>query len=493
MVSAASDPGGLGSRQTSGVLTIEPRFQYEIARGRSPSRSTPRGLPPRALLGALVALVAGCGSDGARILDADPRAIGQPRPLGPEPADRGSASEPFAPGAGGGLNAPAGRPSGSNIASSASGAGGGEGSPPGVAPEGGEFVWRLPPGFPEPVVPADNPMTLAKVELGRHLFYDERLSSNETTSCATCHRQALAFTDGRATALGSTGQATARGSMSLANVAYATTLTWSHPYLTELERQAAVPIFGDDPIELGWTSEAELEARLASIPEYERMFEAAFPDDPAPISTRNVTRALATFQRTLISGRSAYDRWAYDADEGAISDSARRGFELFYSERLECFHCHLGFNLSDQVSYSGRVFEEAPFHNTGLYNLDGAGAFPAASPGIYELTRDPADMGKFKAPTLRNIAVTAPYMHDGSIATLSAVLDHYAAGGRTLSSGPNAGVGSESPLRSELIRGFELSEQERADVIAFLESLTDPSFLTNPAFADPWPTADPNP
>jgi cytochrome c peroxidase len=257
--------------------------------------------------------------------------------------------------------------------------------------------------------------------------------------------------------------------------------------MTELERQAALPLFGEDPVELGWTSELELEERLASIPEYPALFGAAFPDDAEPVSTRNTTRALAAFERTLISGRSPYDRWAYDADESALSDSARRGFELFYSERLECFHCHVGFNLSDQVSYSGRAFPEAPFHNTGLYNIDGQGAFPAPSTGVYELTQQAADMGKFKAPSLRNVAVTAPYMHDGSVASLSEVLDHYAAGGRTITAGPNAGVGSESPLRSNLIRGFELSEQERADVIAFLEALTDESFLTNPDFENPWP------
>jgi cytochrome c peroxidase len=145
------------------------------------------------------------------------------------------------------------------------------------------------------------------------------------------------------------------------------------------------------------------------------------------------------------------------------------------------------------VSYRGRAFPETPFHNTGLYNIDGQGGFPASSPGVYELTQDPADMGKFKAPTLRNIAVTAPYMHDGSIATLSEVLDHYAAGGRTIASGPNAGVGSDSPLRSDLIRGFDLSAQERTDVLAFLQSLTDDAFLTNPAYANPWPSRASNP
>jgi cytochrome c peroxidase len=434
--------------------------------------------------------ISGCGGDEARILDADPRAMDAPS-RSPTSATRppdAASPGPSASGSGGAAGGPVASNAGRGVGGNA-----GEPDPGEPDPGAGDFVWSLPPGFPEPIVPEDNAMTWPKVELGRHLFYDERLSKNETASCATCHRQALAFTDGRPTGLGSTGQSHTRGSMSLANVAYATTLTWSHPYLTELERQAAVPLFGESPVELGWTSEAELAARLASIAEYEALFAAAFPDDAAPISVGNAARSLACFERTLVSGRSPYDRWAYDADEGAISASARRGFELFYSEKLECFHCHLGFNLSDQVSYRGRAFPETPFHNTGLYNIDGQGGFPASSPGVYELTQDPADMGKFKAPTLRNIAVTAPYMHDGSIATLSEVLDHYAAGGRTIASGPNAGVGSASPLRSDLIRGFDLSEQERTDVLAFLQSLTDDTFLTNPAYANPWPSRASNP
>ena len=362
---------------------------------------------------------------------------------------------------------------------------GGSSADAGLPPEM-EFVWNLPPGFPPPYVPPDNPMTTAKVELGRRLFYDERLSGNETMSCASCHRPELAFTDGRAVTVGSTGQAHRRGAMSLANIAYSTTLTWSHPSLTELERQAAVPLFGDDPVEMGFRSEGELEARLTSIPEYEPLFAAAFPEEAAPISARNVARALATFERTLISGNSPYDRWLYRGDQSRMSESARRGFVLFYSERLECFHCHLGFTFSDQVRYAAQAFPAAAFHNTGLYNVDGSGAYPEADTGSFELTRNPADMGKFKAPTLRNIALTAPYMHDGSIATLDAVLDHYAAGGRTISEGPSAGAGSASPLRSDLIRGFELTASERADVIAFLESLTDTTFINDPKHQNPW-------
>ncbi|HEY0713216.1 MAG TPA: MbnH family di-heme enzyme, partial [Polyangia bacterium] len=334
------------------------------------------------------------------------------------------------------------------------------------------YAWVLPKGFPVPEVPADNPMSAAKVELGRHLFYDARLSMNQTQSCASCHKQAQAFTDGRATGLGSTGEPHTRGSMSLANIAYATTLTWANPLLRTLEAQAAVPLFGDRPVELGMLGqEAELIARVTAEPRYPELFSKAFPSEPAPITVPNVLRALSTFQRTLISGNSPYDRYLH-GDAAAISASAKRGEALFNSERLECFHCHVGFNLQDSVNYVGKGFPEIAFHNTGLYNVDGKGGYPAPNRGILELTGRAEDMGRFRVPTLRNIAVTAPYMHDGSIATLSEVLDHYAAAGRTISSGPNAGVGSTSPLKSTLMIGFTLTAEERADVIAFLESLT---------------------
>lgn len=347
------------------------------------------------------------------------------------------------------------------------------------------FDWQLPSGFPVPAVPDDNPMSAAKVELGRYLFYDTRLSANRTQACASCHEQARAFTDGRATSLGSTGSSTPRNAQSLANVAYAATLTWANPLQTSLERQALVPLFGDNPVELGMSAQADLEARLLGVALYQQLFRAAFPDDGA-ITTHHVVQALASFQRTLLSGSSPFDRWLYGSDPDALSASAKRGYELFNSERLECFHCHVGFNLTDHVTFADDPFYSAPFHNTGLYNIDGKGAYPEPNTGVYDVTRDKADMGRFKAPTLRNIALTAPYMHDGSIATLGEVLDHYAAGGRTIASGANAGNGSASPRKSVLIAGFELSASERADVLAFLESLTDEQFVTDPRFSNPW-------
>jgi cytochrome c peroxidase len=350
------------------------------------------------------------------------------------------------------------------------------------------YDWQLPKGFPKPAVPADNPMTADKVELGRHLFYDQRLSDNSEQSCASCHQQELAFTDGLARAVGSTGELHPRGSMSLGNVAYASTLTWANPLFRDLERQALVPIFSDAPVELGLREQSELVERLAEVDAYQELFAKAFPEQPSPITANNAMKALASFQRTMITGNSPFDRYQYRSDESAMSEAALRGLALFSGERLECFHCHVGFNLSDHTNYAGKAFFAQPFHNTGLYNLDDLGAFPEPNRGVFEISGEPRDMGRFKAPSLRNVAVTAPYMHDGSIATLSEVLDHYAAGGRTIADGPYRGDGSRNPLKSNLIGGFELSEDERADVLAFLESLTDEEFLADPRFSNPWPT-----
>jgi cytochrome c peroxidase len=156
------------------------------------------------------------------------------------------------------------------------------------------------------------------------------------------------------------------------------------------------------------------------------------------------------------------------------------------SEATECFHCHGGFNFTGTVDYEGKGFAEVEFHNNALYNIDGQGAYPASNTGVAEISGEPEDMGRFKAPSLRNVGVTAPYMHDGSIGTLEEVIEHYNAGGRTIASGPHAGVGSESPLRSEFMKRMDLSPQDKRDLVAFLRSLTDSMFLRDPRFSNPW-------
>jgi cytochrome c peroxidase len=338
----------------------------------------------------------------------------------------------------------------------------------------GPYQWDLPPGFPFPNVPADNLMTVEKVKLGRYLFYDRRLSYNQTQSCASCHKQELAFSDGRARAQGSTGQLNSRSAMSLVNVAYSPVLTWANPNLRSLEQQVLVPLFGEAPVELGMAGhESLLMSRLAADAVYRRLFAQAFPGVPEPFTVANLAKAIACFERTISSGDSPYDEYLSGDDRNAISDAAKRGEQLFYSEKMECHHCHNGFTFSADLDYFGKGFPEVQFQNNGLYNLTGRLSYPDDNPGIFEFTRRPEDVGKFKPPGLRNIAVTAPYMHDGSIATLRDVIEHYAAGGQ-----PN-------PNRSEFVKPLDVSEQDKTDILAFLVTLTGRKILCDPRLSDP--------
>ncbi len=335
------------------------------------------------------------------------------------------------------------------------------------------FDWQLPRGFPAPPVPPGNPMNTAKVELGRRLFYDTRLSVNGGQSCASCHRQELAFTDGVARAKGTTGERHPRSSMSLVNAGYAPVLTWADPKLTELEVQALIPMFGTEPVELGLRGQEEtllIALRRDSV--YRRLFAAAFPGDADAFRIDNITRALAAFQRTIISTRSPYDRYRYGGDESAISPAAKRGEILFFSgEKAGCFQCHGGWNFSGPVRYADGPPVEAEFHNTGLYYT-----YRAPNTGLHRHTGKAEDEGRFRAPTLRNIAITGPYMHDGSVATLAEAIEHYSKGGRA----------SAHPAKSSILRPLSLSSSEKADLIEFLRSLTDEELLKDPRWSNPW-------
>lgn len=354
----------------------------------------------------------------------------------------------------------------------------------------GTFHWDLrEKGLPEPEVPADNPITNEKIALGRHLFYDKRLSGNGTTSCGSCHMQSKAFTDGRARAVGSTGQLTNMGAPTLTNVAFNRTFAWANPTLRSLEQQILVPLFNEHPIEMGVTdaTSPEILQRLRDDDRYPEMFRAAFATATDPVTWANITAAITSFERTLISGDSKYDRAL--RQQATLTPSEQRGMDLFFGERAECHHCHNGINMADQQTYVGAFEEPLLFHNTGLYNVGGTGAYPEPNTGVHEVTGKPDDMGMFRAPTLRNIAKTAPYMHDGSLATLRDVVDFYADGGRNITTGTNAGDGRQNPHKDSLIVGNDLSDSERNDLVAFLNTLTDENFLTNPAFSDPFPSS----
>ncbi|MDB4976079.1 MAG: cytochrome peroxidase [Myxococcaceae bacterium] len=342
------------------------------------------------------------------------------------------------------------------------------------APE--RFDLGLPREVAAPRPSADNPLTRAKVELGRQLFFERKLSADGTFACASCHRPELAYTDGLVVARGLSGESLPRNTQSLANVAYFEALTWANPKLHTLEGQALVPLLATRPRELGVAKLMdEVCARLREEPAYVERFERAFPTQAEPIDMANIVAALASFERTLLSFGSPYDAFLA-GDRAALSAAAQRGKQLFESERLHCASCHRGRLLSDAASAEGAAMGEAAFHNTGLYNLGGRSLYPVDNPGLYEFTRRASDMGRFRTPSLRNVARTAPYMHDGSIADLEGVLRHYAAGGRTIADGPYAGIGADSLYKDARIAGFTLRESERADLLAFLNSLTDPAF-----------------
>ncbi len=341
------------------------------------------------------------------------------------------------------------------------------------------WQWRLPPHFPVPQVPDNNPMSKAKVELGRHLFYDNRLSANEEVSCSSCHKQHLAFADGLPLSFGLHDDETNRNAMSLTNVAYNANYTWANPLVGRLQDQALLPLFGEDPPEMGLVHKEQIMFdKVKADPVYQQLFEKAYgKQEPDKLYTvTHVAFALASFQRTLISGESPYDRYIL-GDAKALTSEARRGMELFFSEKTECFHCHGGFNFSDSTVHDETGKLPVAFHNTGLKREEDIGW----DVGVYEVTGQEKDKGMFKAPTLRNIAVTGPYMHDGSLETLEEVIRHYATvwekDGRTK---------SDEARISEFIPGFAITEQETKDLVAFLESLTDAKFLADERFSDPW-------
>lgn len=308
-------------------------------------------------------------------------------------------------------------------------------------PEG----YTPPPGFPDMVIPAENAFLAERVELGKSLFFDPILSADSTRSCASCHLPAFAFSDTTAFSLGVGNRVGIRNSPSLANVGYQKALLREGGVPT-LEMQVLVPI--QEHLEFD-TDILDVAKKVSQVSHYQDMAIKAYGREVDPWV---ITRAIAAFERTLVSGNSSFDQWLYQGDLVAMSPSALRGMNLFQSDRLGCTSCHSGFLFTNQ-SYA----------NTGLY-LD------YSDPGKYRLTGKESDRAVFKVPGLRNIGVTAPYMHDGSFKDLRQVIMHYQNGIQ------------EHPNKSPLLRKFQLTDGEMNDLIDFLESLTDEEFLVNPNF-----------
>lgn len=306
-----------------------------------------------------------------------------------------------------------------------------------------EDIMQLPPGFPAMPEPADNQFSLKRWTLGKQLFYDKRLSNNNTISCGSCHHAGLAFSDSVRFSPGDNNAPGTGNAPALANIGY-------HPYFTRaggvptLEMQVLVPIQEHNEFN---TNMIDVINKLNQDPDYVQQAQEAYN---RPLDAFVITRALAQFERSFISGNSAYDEYA---NKGiALSASAQRGYELFRSDRTNCSGCHSGFNFTNYA-----------FENNGLY-------LSYADSGRMRFTGLPEDRAKFKVPSLRNVALTAPYMHDGSLQDLEAVIEHYNSGGKA------------HVNKSGLIQPLHLTTREKEDMVNFLNSLSDYRFAGDKKF-----------
>ncbi|MFN7933425.1 MAG: cytochrome c peroxidase [Bryobacteraceae bacterium] len=311
-------------------------------------------------------------------------------------------------------------------------------------PVGTAIVLPASLGLPPVPIPSDNPPTAETVQLGRRLYYDTKLSRDNTVSCASCHSPSLGFADGKKVSSGVDGKTGARNAPTVWNAAFASAQFWDGR-ASSLEEQAAGPIA--NPIEMDLAHE-QLEGRLNGDPAYGALFTRAF--GPGRITIEKVKKAIASFERTIVSGNAPFDRYQFGGDKKALNESAIRGLAIFQDpKRGNCAVCHT-------IEKTHALFSDGKFHNIGT-GLDEQGEL--RDKGRYEVTKLDADRGAFRTPTLRNIARTAPYMHDGSQKSLREVVDFYVGGG------------SANPHLDKEIRELKLSQKDRADLVAFLEAL----------------------
>jgi cytochrome c peroxidase len=321
----------------------------------------------------------------------------------------------------------------------------------------------VPEGFPEMIIPADNKLTEQGVELGRHLFFDPILSLDSTISCSSCHLPVGNFTDNKAISPGVNGALGKISSMALLNVGYFENgLFWDGRSET-LEEQAELPV--EDPVEMHeeWPNVIE---KLKRHSRYPRMFREAFGiKDRSEISKELAAKALAQFERTLVSsGDSKYDRW--QRGEVFLTEDEFLGYDMFFDlspdlPDAECGHCH-----------NAPIFSTNDYFNNGITEAATLYDFPDLGRG--EVTGRPIDNGRFRAPSLRNITLSAPYMHNGSFQTLEEVLEHYNSGGKP------------SPNRDPLLRPLGLTDEQKEQVLTFIHTLTDTTFVNNPAYQSPF-------
>jgi cytochrome c peroxidase len=304
---------------------------------------------------------------------------------------------------------------------------------------------KAPPGLPQVPTPAGNPPTADAIALGRRLFYDTSLSKDDSLSCASCHRPEFRFSDVRALSLGVGGKFGLRHAPTLVNVAYEPLLFWDGR-AASLESQVLRPM--SDPLEMNQTHEASV-AKLKANSDYRVLFQSAFGTEEITID--RVENALASFERTILCGGSAFDRYEYQGQKDALTAAQIRGLAVFTdAHKGNCAVCHT-------IDSEYALLTDGKFHNTGE-GISGDGEFTDL--GRYDVTKLEADKGAFKTPTLRDAAVSGPYMHDGKLKTLKDVIDFY------------AGQGNSNPYLDKEMTTIRLTGLERDDLVEFMKSLT---------------------
>jgi cytochrome c peroxidase len=319
--------------------------------------------------------------------------------------------------------------------------------------------------------------------LGKQLFFDSRLSFNNTKSCGSCHDPKFAFSDGYRRSITAEGNNVKHNAPSLINSSFYTYFDWDNPGVTALEKQHERPLFGQHPVEMGaGGNEAEILLRIKSDSFYKKVFLQTFPNDKYPFRFDNIISAIAAYVKTLNSSNSLYDSFM-KGDTSILSISAKEGMRLFFSDQLKCGRCHVPplFTTTNLTTDTDSVYI-----NIGLYNVMDRNKYPENDRGLASFTKKESDDGKFKIPSLRNVTLTSPYMHDGSMNNLEEIIDMYARGGRNIINGPMAGDGKNNGNKDKRITGFTISAKEKKQLIDFLYSLTDSSVLTNPHFQNPF-------
>ena len=325
----------------------------------------------------------------------------------------------------------------------------------------------------------------ASRELGRYLFYDHRLSFNNTRACATCHNPAFAFTDGYKRSIGALADLHQRNSTPLFNLQYYKYLTASDSFLHSISQQINRPLFNTHPVEMGVTGhENEIINRIKADPQYDTLFKKAFYLNANAIGWDDIKIAISQFVLSIQSRGSAYDRFI-TGDSNAISSVQKKGMQLFFSTKYKCASCHGGQNFSTPsvVNVKG---DTVYFFNTGLYNTDGKGGYPDYDKGLYQYTNKIEDMGKYRVPTLRNLVFTGPYFHDGSAASITDAVNVFLDGGRNIPHGIYSGDGTKSIYKDSLVRKVDATVAEKTALINFLYSLSDADFLQNKTYQNPF-------